>query len=82
MWNLDDKNNIELNNIKEYNISKDNKIYKASLKYNNQNITIKCDNISINLNFEDVIKLTKINFKNFNEAYNYDWKRGHDKYGR
>ena len=71
MWNLDDKNNIELNNIKEYNISKDNKIYKASLKYNNQNITIKCDNFSINLNFEDVIKLTKINFKNFNEAYNY-----------
>ena len=69
---LEDKSEEkEIDDIKEYDLIKDNKIYKIKITKDEDELLFICDQYLIKLKLKDIIRLTKENFYNIIEAYNY-----------
>ena len=56
---------------KEYNLIKENENYNFIIEKSEDLIIIKCNNYKINLNNNDITKLTNLTFKTIDIAYTY-----------
>ena len=61
----------EIDDIKEYDLIKDNKIYRIKIIKDEDELLFICDQYLIKLKLKDIIQLTKVNFYYIKEAYNY-----------
>ena len=64
-------NNQNANIFKEYNLIKENIVYKFLIKKNDKEITINYDNYYISFNHNYLSLLTKKTFKSLNKAYEF-----------
>ena len=61
----------DIDDIKEFDLIKDNKIYRIKITKDEDELLFICDQYLIKLKLKDIIQLTKVNFYFIKEAYNY-----------